>query len=208
MAAAASAAKPAVTPGMIRKGMPAAASVIASSPPRPNTKGSPPLSRNTRSPGARQRDQPLADIGLDRRRLAAALAGKFKPRLRAGQRQDAWIDQRVVHHDVGLRQAGQRIEREQARIARPGAGEPDVARLEDRNAGAPRRQGRPTRVMTPNSIVTPAPGGTKAWREGSIRCPSRSLPCAGAGPPALAPRRRQRRPSRRLSPASFPIRSR
>ena len=96
-------------------------------------------------PGARQRDQPLADIGLDRRRLAAALAGKFEPRLRSGQRQDALIDQRVVNDDVGLRQAGQRIEREQARIARPGAGEPDMARLEDRNAGALRRQGVPCR---------------------------------------------------------------
>src|SRR6516165_4071038 len=48
MPAAASAARPAVTPGMMRNGMPARASVMASSPPRPNTKGSPPLRRSTR----------------------------------------------------------------------------------------------------------------------------------------------------------------
>src|ERR1700686_3896556 len=118
IAAAASAASPAVTPGMTRNGTPAAASVVASSPPRPNTNGSPPLSRNTRLPArasatrrwlisafvharlpprlpgglgrapragrGRQRAQALADIGLRPRRLAAALAGEFEPRLRTG----------------------------------------------------------------------------------------------------------------------------
>ena len=53
------------------------------------------------------------------RRLAAALAGKFEPRLRPAERQHALIDQRVVHDDVGLREAGERIERQQARD-RPG----------------------------------------------------------------------------------------
>ena len=95
--------------------------------------------------GARQSNQPLADIGLQRRRLAAALAGKFEPRLRPGQRQDALIDQRVVNHDISLRQTGQRIEREQARIAGPSAGEPDMAGFEDRNAGTLCRQGVPCR---------------------------------------------------------------
>jgi hypothetical protein len=42
---------PAVMPGTISNGMPAARSTWASSPPRPNTNGSPPLSRTTvRSP--------------------------------------------------------------------------------------------------------------------------------------------------------------
>ena len=75
---------------------------------------------------ARQRDQALADIGLRRRRLAAALAGEFEPRLRAGERQHPLIDQRVMHDDVGLGEAGERVERQQAGIARPGAGQPDV----------------------------------------------------------------------------------
>ena len=39
-----------LTPGTISNGMPASASASASSPPRPNTKGSPPLSRTTRRP--------------------------------------------------------------------------------------------------------------------------------------------------------------
>ena len=69
---------------------------------------------------------------LAERRLAAALAGKFEPRLAARQRQNARIDQRVVHDDIGLRQAGERIERQQAGIARAGAGEPHASRREDR----------------------------------------------------------------------------
>ena len=47
----------------------------ASSPPRPNTQGSPPLRRSTAAPLARQLDQPGRDVGLARRRPAAALAG-------------------------------------------------------------------------------------------------------------------------------------
>ena len=39
-----------LTPGTTSNGMPASASVSASSPPRPNTNGSPPLSRTTRRP--------------------------------------------------------------------------------------------------------------------------------------------------------------
>ncbi len=88
--------------------------------------------------GARQCDQALADVGLDCRGFAAALAGEFKPRLRTGQRQDALIDQRVVHHHIGLGEPGERIECEQARIARPRASQPDVTRCKDRNAGAVR----------------------------------------------------------------------
>ena len=138
--AAASAASPAVTPGMMRNGTPAAASAKASSPPRPNTNGSPPLSRSTRWPARASSTRRLRDVGLRRRRLAAALAGEFEPRLRSGERQHALVDQRVVHDDVGLREAGERIERQQAGIARSGAGQPDMPRLEHRNAVAQCRQ--------------------------------------------------------------------
>ena len=80
--------------------------------------------------------------------MSACVADGLPPRLPAnssracvaGERQHARIDQRVVHDHVGLRQAGERIEREQAGIARPGAREPDVARREDRHAAAPRRE--------------------------------------------------------------------
>ena len=44
-----------VTPGTTSKGIPAAARPRASSPPRPNTKGSPPFSLTTRRPAARAR---------------------------------------------------------------------------------------------------------------------------------------------------------
>ena len=59
------------------------------------------------------------DVGLARRRLAAALAGEIQLRaVRCGERQHARIDQRVVHDDVGLASAGKRVERQQAGIAR------------------------------------------------------------------------------------------
>src|SRR5262249_2460728 len=86
--------------------------------------------------GAREGDEPLADVGLLRRWFAAALAGKFEPRLRAGERQDAAIDQGIVDDDIRLREAGGRVEGQQAGIARPGAGEPDMARFEQRHAVA------------------------------------------------------------------------
>jgi hypothetical protein len=50
MPAYAGAATPAVTPGTTSNRTPAAASASASSPPRPNTNGSPPFSRTTRFP--------------------------------------------------------------------------------------------------------------------------------------------------------------
>ena len=41
---------PALMPGTMRNGTPASTSASASSPPRPNTNGSPPLRRSTRLP--------------------------------------------------------------------------------------------------------------------------------------------------------------
>ena len=46
---------------------------------------------------------------------------------------------------VNLKRFKKRVERQQSRIAGPGAGKPNVARFEDRNAGAARRQGVPRR---------------------------------------------------------------
>jgi len=89
---------------------------------------------------ARQLYQPPADVGLRRRGLAAALAGEFEQRLPAGERQYARIDQRVVDDHLGLLQAGERVEREQPGIARPGARKPDMTGSEHRHAGALGRQ--------------------------------------------------------------------
>jgi hypothetical protein len=55
MPASAGAAMALDTPGTTSKGMPARASARVSSPPRPNTNGSPPFSRTTRRPRAAAR---------------------------------------------------------------------------------------------------------------------------------------------------------
>ena len=90
--------------------------------------------------GARQLDETVRDIVLVGGRPAAAFACEFKPRLRPRQRQDAAIHERVVNDDVGLRKAGERIERQQARISRPRSREPDMPRREHRGVGAQRQQ--------------------------------------------------------------------
>ena len=62
-------------------------------------------------------------------RPSFALAGEFKPRLRPGEGQHAMIDERVVHDDVGLGEARERIERQQPGISRASSGQPDMPRL-------------------------------------------------------------------------------
>ena len=75
-------------------------------------------------------NEPVGDVCLRRRRFAAALAGKFEGGAGMGERQHAGIDQRVMHDDIGLGEAGERVEREQARVARPGASKPYMPGLE------------------------------------------------------------------------------
>src|SRR5579872_1903464 len=82
----------------------------------------------------RQFDQPQRDVFLAVRRPAAALAGKFAPRLRPGERQHAFRDQRVIDDHVGFFQRVEGVQRQQAGIARPGADQPHGSRLE-RNVG-------------------------------------------------------------------------
>ena len=47
-----------------------------------------------------------------------------------GESQHALIDERVMHHDVSLGEAGKRMQREQAGIAGSCAREPNMPRLE------------------------------------------------------------------------------
>ena len=94
--------------------MPAAASARASSPPRPNTSGSPPFSRTTRKPLAGKLDQPVVDPQLLGAHAAGAFARHLQPRLRR-QRQDRLRHQRVVHDDIRLAQRIGRVQRQQAR---------------------------------------------------------------------------------------------
>jgi len=76
-------------------------------------------------------------------RQAVAFAGKFESGLRSGQGQYALIDQGIVDDNVGLRQSGECIECEQARVARSGPGEPDMSRRKDWNCGPARGQSIP-----------------------------------------------------------------
>ncbi len=77
----------------------------------------------------RELDQTVRDVVLLGRRPSPALAGEFEPRMRPGEGQHAMIDERVVHDDVGLGEARERIERQQPGISRASSGQPDMPRL-------------------------------------------------------------------------------
>src|SRR5690606_7003220 len=77
----------------------------------------------------RKLDEARGNIALLRARLAAALAGIFELRMAACETEHTLIDQRVIDDDIGLGERVQRMESEQARIARPGADKPDPARF-------------------------------------------------------------------------------
>ena len=81
---------------------------------------------------SRELHQPERDVALAGRRLAAALARIFDRRAFSRMRQHALVDQRVVDHHVSLAKRIQGVERQEARVARPGADQPYPARLEDR----------------------------------------------------------------------------
>ncbi len=74
MPAAAQAANALVTPGTTSNGTPAARQRIASSPPRPNRYGSPPLTRTTLRPASASVDEQLVDLVLRHRVVAGGLA--------------------------------------------------------------------------------------------------------------------------------------
>ena len=75
------------TPGTTSNGMPAAASASASSPPRPKTNGSPPLSRTTRLALARLGDEQVVDLLLADSRAAFPSGLADEDALRLGWRQ-------------------------------------------------------------------------------------------------------------------------
>jgi len=99
------AADPALMPGTMRNGTLASTRDRASSPPRPKTKGSPPLRRSTALCPHGELDQTQRDIGLLGRGLAAALAGIFEQRVGRARSQDGAIDQRVIDHDIAWESA-------------------------------------------------------------------------------------------------------
>jgi hypothetical protein len=76
---------------------------------------------------AGERDEPLADVPLNGRGLAPALAGEFELRSLPGKGQHRRIDERVVHDDVRGPERVHGMDREQAGIARAGPDQPDRA---------------------------------------------------------------------------------
>ena len=96
-----------VMPGTTSKGTPAAASAAASSPPRANTNGSPPLSRTTRAPVRPALDQQVVDVVLPHADVSGRLA--HVDALGPGRREveQRLLRQAVVDDDVGAR-AGRR----------------------------------------------------------------------------------------------------
>jgi len=72
-------------------------------------------------------NQSRRNIRLARRRTPAALTRMKLRRLRPPQTQNARIDERVVDHDIGVREGVQRQNRKQARVSRAGPDEPDMA---------------------------------------------------------------------------------
>src|SRR5438034_932676 len=98
-------------PGTTSKGMFAAASSSASSPPRPKMYGSPPLRRTTVLP-----------------LLALATSNWFSSSCGPGsETQQVRVHQRVIDHHVGATEQLRSAQREQADVAGPGAHQIDHA---------------------------------------------------------------------------------
>ena len=118
-----------LTPGTISNRIPASASACASSPPLPNTKGSPPFSRTTTLPARaaaimRSIDLLLLPIAM---RSVATFAGGDDLGLRSRMAQEPAIDEIVVNHDVGFGDAFASAQREKPWIARACPDEVDEA---------------------------------------------------------------------------------
>ena len=79
---------------------------------------------------ARQLDQAFGDVALHGGGTPAALSGGFQADAGAGKFQHGVVDQGVVQDDVGLADGVQRVQRQQARIAGTGAGQPYLAGAE------------------------------------------------------------------------------
>ena len=91
------------TPGTTSKGMPAAASASASSPPRPKTNGSPHLSRTIALATPRRLHEQALDGPLGHARLPRALPHVEAVRPRC-ELQHLAVGERVIENEVGLGQ--------------------------------------------------------------------------------------------------------
>ncbi len=87
-----------------------------------------------------ERDQPLGDVALCGRQLAAALPREFARSLRPSEAHDGVADERVVDDHVSLAQGMDGMQREEARVSRAGPAEPYRAGLEVRQAAGRSQQ--------------------------------------------------------------------
>ncbi len=123
--AAAGAANAELTPGTTSTSIPARRRASASSPPRPNTNGSPPFRRTTRTAAAPVGDQQLVDPGLAVG-LARTLAHVDALGRRGGQVEEFGGDEPVVDDHLGGGQELGPPSGEQAGIAGAGAHQGDT----------------------------------------------------------------------------------
>ena len=194
-----------VTPGTTSNGTPACPSASASSPPRPNTKGSPPFSRTTRRPRRAARII-TAWISAWRQRVPARALADEEALRPPGDLQDALVDERVVEHQVRGRSRATAVRVRRAGIARTGADQRDMIRWcsqgASQNRTLPRRRvgrrksfsasssnGRRASIGTP---IAP-PGRLATLRASSIQRPR------SRGSIASSASRKQRRQPRRVA---------
>ena len=131
-------------PGTTSNGMPASSRAWASSPPRPNTNGSPPLRRTTRRP-ARASSTSSVEISSCGTGRPGRLPTSISSAVGGTSAEHAVADERVVHDDVGGGQQARRLDRQQVRVAGPGPDQRDRAIMPRRRrrlggAGAQRRR--------------------------------------------------------------------
>ena len=126
---------------------------------------------------ARELDQALVDLELPRALAPGPLADRLEARRRAAQRQDLRRHQRIVQDHVGLLERVQRVQGEQARIARPGADQPDAAGRDRGKAWAGHGLRLPAHGCRIRSCRGPTSGrraGPRRRRRAGCRCSSRS----------------------------------
>ena len=114
-----------LTPGTTSKATPAASRAAASSPPRANTNGSPPLSRTTVWPGPAPLDQQVGDLVLGQHDVARRLAHVDPLGAGRGQLEQGRHREPVVDHDIGPAEHLGAPDRQQAGIAWSGAHQVD-----------------------------------------------------------------------------------
>ena len=179
-----------VMPGTTSNGTPAAASASASSPPRPNTNGSPPLSRTTRRAGAAPVDEQRVDLVLGQLDLARAPCRRDAARRRgarasssAGDASRSYTTTSAAAQQLGAPHG------QQARIARARADEVD-GHAASPSTSCPRRSSSSDRPPRSSSAVATAvarapiglapSGGRRAARRGRRATPAAPPPTISA----------------------------